>query len=454
MTISQTFESVKTYYKSGVTRSLSFRLDALKKLKGGILRNQDLICSALKEDLGKVSMESYMTEIGMVLEEISYTQKHLKSWMKVHRVATPLAQFKSKSFQLDEPYGTVLIIAPWNYPIQLSLSPLVGAIAGGNTAIVKPSSYAKKTSVVIAKLLTECFDPSFVAVIEGGRAENTELLEQKFDYIFFTGSVAVGKIVMEAASKHLTPVTLELGGKSPVVVEKSANIKLAARRIAFGKVLNSGQTCVAPDYLLIDETVKDEFIKEFKLSLAAFFPNGDYSNYPHIVNDKHFKRLSGLLQGEKILEGGTLIEKERKITPTLVEVKDLNCPLMKEEIFGPILPLITFKTIDEIYPIIDSYEKPLAFYLFTTDKTIETKVFSTCSFGGGCVNDTIIHLATSFMPFGGVGGSGMGHYHGVESYKTFTHSRSIVKKANWIDLPMRYHPYNEKKGKLVKLFLK
>ncbi|NLZ69095.1 MAG: aldehyde dehydrogenase family protein, partial [Spirochaetales bacterium] len=244
MTISQTFESVKTYYKSGVTRSLSFRLDALKKLKNGILRNQDLICSALKEDLGKVSMESYMTEIGMVLEEISYTQKHLKSWMKVHRVATPLAQFKSKSFQLDEPYGTVLIIAPWNYPIQLSLSPLVGAIAGGNTAIVKPSSYAKKTSAVIAKLLTECFDPSFVAVIEGGRAENTELLEQKFDYIFFTGSVAVGKIVMEAASKHLTPVTLELGGKSPVVVEKSANIKLAARRIAFGKVLNSGQTCV------------------------------------------------------------------------------------------------------------------------------------------------------------------------------------------------------------------
>ena len=454
MTISQTFESVKTYYKSGVTRSLSFRLDALKKLKNGILRNQDLICSALKEDLGKVSMESYMTEIGMVLEEISYTQKHLKSWMKVHRVATPLAQFKAKSFQLDEPYGTVLIIAPWNYPIQLSLSPLVGAIAGGNTAIVKPSSYAKKTSAVIAKLLTECFDPSFVAVIEGGRAENTELLEQKFDYIFFTGSVAVGKIVMEAASKHLTPVTLELGGKSPVVVEKSANIKLAARRIAFGKVLNSGQTCVAPDYLLIDETVKDEFIKEFKLSLAAFFPNDDYSNYPHIVNDKHFKRLSGLLQGEKILEGGTLIEKERKITPTLVEVKDLNCPLMKEEIFGPILPLITFKTIDEIYPIIDSYEKPLAFYLFTTDKTIETKVFSTCSFGGGCVNDTIIHLATSFMPFGGVGGSGMGHYHGVESYKTFTHSRSIVKKANWIDLPMRYHPYNEKKGKLVKLFLK
>lgn len=454
MTISQTFESVKTYYKSGVTRSLSFRLDALKKLKNGILRNQDLICSALKEDLGKVSMESYMTEIGMVLEEISYTQKHLKSWMKVHRVATPLAQFKAKSFQLDEPYGTVLIIAPWNYPIQLSLSPLVGAIAGGNTAIVKPSSYAQKTSAVIAKLITECFDPSFVAVIEGGRAENTELLEQKFDYIFFTGSVAVGKIVMEAASKHLTPVTLELGGKSPVVVEKSANIKLAARRIAFGKVLNSGQTCVAPDYLLIDETVKEEFIKEFKLSLATFFPNGDYFNYPHIVNDKHFKRLSGLLEGEKILEGGSFIEKERKITPTLVEVKDLNCPLMKEEIFGPILPLITFKTIDEIFPIIDSYEKPLAFYLFTTDKTIENKVFSTCSFGGGCVNDTIIHLATSSMPFGGVGGSGMGYYHGVESYKTFTHSRSIVKKANWIDLPMRYHPYNEKKGKIVKLFLK
>lgn len=454
MTIAQKTDKVREYYKSGSTRSYTFRYNALCKLKASIEKNEELICASLYKDLGKSRSESYMAEIGLVLEEISYTLKHLRGWMKKHRVRTPLAQFASRSYRLDEPYGVVLIVSPWNYPILLSLSPLVGAIAAGNTAVVKPSSYAPATSSVIKKVISDAFSEEFVAVVEGGRAENTELLQQRFDYIFFTGSMAVGHVVMEAASKFLTPITLELGGKSPVVVEKSANVKLAATRIAFGKVLNSGQTCVAPDYLLIDETLKDEFITEYKKALKRFMNEDEFKYYPHIINEKHYERLKGLLSGQKILIGGECKDETKHIMPTLVEVDSLDNKLMKEEIFGPILPLLTFKEYEEIYPIIDSFEKPLAFYLFTTDKSVEKETFDRCSFGGGCVNDTIIHLATSYMPFGGVGGSGMGGYHGKDSYLTFTHSRSIVNKANWIDLPLRYHPYTKSKEKMIRKFIK
>lgn len=454
MTIAQKTDKVREYYKSGSTRSYTFRYNALCKLKASIEKNEELICASLYKDLGKSRSESYMAEIGLVLEEISYTLKHLRGWMKKHRVRTPLAQFASRSYRLDEPYGVVLIVSPWNYPILLSLSPLVGAIAAGNTAVVKPSSYAPATSSVIKKVISDAFSEEFVAVVEGGRAENTELLQQRFDYIFFTGSMAVGHVVMEAASKFLTPITLELGGKSPVVVEKSANVKLAATRIAFGKVLNSGQTCVAPDYLLIDETLKDEFITEYKKALKRFMNEDEFKYYPHIINEKHYERLKGLLSGQKILIGGECKDETKHIMPTLVEVDSLDNKLMKEEIFGPILPLLTFKEYEEIYPIIDSFEKPLAFYLFTTDKSVEKETFDHCSFGGGCVNDTIIHLATSYMPFGGVGGSGMGGYHGKDSYLTFTHSRSIVNKANWIDLPLRYHPYTKSKEKMIRKFIK
>jgi NAD-dependent aldehyde dehydrogenases len=453
MTISESFGNVKEYFKSGETRSLEFRIDALKKLKASIIANESLLAKALNKDLGKSVTESYMTETGLVLEEISYTLRHLKKWMKVKRVKTPLAQFKAKSFTVDEPYGAVLIISPWNYPVQLALSPLVGAIAGGNTAIVKPSSYAPATSDAIEKVLS-VFPDKYISVIKGGRTENKALLEKPFDYIFFTGSVSVGHVVMEAASRHLTPVTLELGGKSPVIVEKSADIPLAAKRIAFGKVLNSGQTCVAPDYLLIDKSVSEEFVREFKKALEEFFPSGDMTNFPHMVNEKHFDRVSGLIDGEEILIGGERDKSKLQIMPTLLRVHSLEAPVMKEEIFGPVLPMIEFENFEEVYDTISHFAKPLAFYLFTGNKRIEKEALSRVSFGGGCINDTIIHLATSYMPFGGVGGSGMGCYHGKKSYETFTHARSVVKKACWMDLPLRYHPYTRIKLNLIKKFVK
>lgn len=444
----------KAFFDKGETLSLSFRLDALSKLKKSILDNKEGIIEALKKDLYKAAMESYMTEIGIVLDEIGYAQKHLKSWMKVRKVKTPLVQFKSKSFIVDEPYGLTLIISPWNYPFQLALSPLVGAISGGNTSIIKPSSYAPNVSGIIKKVIGESFSPSYIAVVEGGRAENTALLNEKFDYVFFTGSVEVGKVVMEACSRNLTPLTLELGGKSPVIVEKSADIKISARRIAFGKILNSGQTCVAPDYLLIDEKVKDEFIREYKIALDGFFPNGDYSNFPSIINEKHFKRLIRLMEGENIIIGGDYDEEQLKIKPALIALSSTQSPLMGEEIFGPILPFLTYNSLDEVFRIIKAHDKPLAFYLFTRDKRVEELFLSSFSFGGGCINDTIIHLASSLLPFGGVGASGMGSYHGNASYDTFTHSKSIVRKSFKVDLPFRYHPYNERKQKLVSFFLK
>ena len=374
--------------------------------------------------------------------------------MRERAVPTPLAQFPAKSFVSPEPYGVALIISPWNYPVQLCLSPLVGAISGGNCAVVKPSAYAPATSAAIAKLIRETFDARYIAVVEGGRAENSALLAQRFDTIFFTGSVAVGKVVMEAAAKHLTPVTLELGGKSPVIVDKTADLKLAARRIAFGKVLNAGQTCVEPDYLLIDASVKDAFVREYRAALQAFFPDGRMDEMPVIVSEKHFARVTKLLEGQNACIGGTFDEKTRFVAPTLLDGVSPDSPVMQEEIFGPILPMLTFDRLQEAIDFIRGREKPLALYLFTSDRAAERQVLGSCSFGGGCINDTIIHLATTHMPFGGVGHSGMGSYHGKKSFETFTHARSIVKKAIWLDLPLRYHPYSEKKLRMVKKFMK
>ena len=350
--------------------------------------------------------------------------------------------------------GVALIISPWNYPVQLCLSPLVGAISGGNCAIVKPSAYAPATSAAIAKLIAETFDPRYIAAVEGGRAENSALLSQRFDTIFFTGSVAVGKVVMEAAAKNLTPVTLELGGKSPVIVDKTADVKLAARRIAFGKVLNAGQTCVEPDYLLIEKSVKPAFIEAYRQALHEFFPDGKMDEMPVIVSEKHFARVTGLLKKQAAVIGGEFDEKTRFVAPTLLDGVSPDSPVMQEEIFGPILPMLEFSRLDEAINFIRSREKPLALYLFTSDKAAERRVLDTCSFGGGCINDTIIHLATTHMPFGGVGNSGMGSYHGKKSFDTFTHVRSIVKKSTWLDLPMRYHPYSEKKLRIIKRFMK
>lgn len=454
MQITEIVKNQRSYFDSGATRSVAFRKGALQKLRNVLRQNEGLLFDALRQDFNKQPLETYMSEIGILLDEIRYHLKHLDGWAKEQPVRTPLSQFPAKSFIAPEPYGVALIMSPWNYPLQLCLSPLIGAISGGNCAVVKPSAYTPQTSHALAKVLGEAFDPQYIAVVEGGRAENSALLEEKFDYIFFTGSVAVGKVVMAAASKNLTPVTLELGGKSPVIVDETTNIPLAAKRIAFGKVLNAGQTCVAPDYLLIQERVKDPFIKAYRDALESFFPHGDMADMPVIVSEKHFKRVSGLLAGQTAAIGGNTDAARRFVAPTVLVDVDPASPVMQEEIFGPILPVLTYREIGECVDFIRSRPKPLALYLFTTSKETERKVLDQCSFGGGCINDTVIHLATPYMSFGGVGDSGMGSYHGKQSFETFTHYRSMVKKANWLDLNLRYQPYSEKKFKQIRKFLK
>lgn len=444
----------REFFESGATRPVSFRMEALRKLQKAIKDNEALLNEAMKADLNKSPFETYMTETGLVLDEIRFHLKHLPRWAKKRSVKTPIAQFHAKSFAAPEPYGTALIMSPWNYPVQLCLDPLVGAISGGNCVILKPSAYAAATSSAIAKIIGETFSPEYIAVIEGGREQNSALLEEVFDYIFFTGSVEVGKTVMAAASRNLTPVTLELGGKSPVIVDETANLKIAARRVAFGKVLNAGQTCIAPDYLFIHETVKDKFIEEFAKALKRFFPKGDWEDFPVIISEKHFKRVTRLLEGEKAVIGGSFDESRRFIEPTVLTDITTDSPIMQEEIFGPILPVMTYTDLDECIRFIRSRPKPLAFYLFTKSRSAEEKILNTCSFGGGCINDTIIHLANQEMGFGGVGYSGMGSYHGKRSFDTFTHYRSIVKKYNWIDLPMRYHPYKEINFKMIRSLMK
>jgi len=444
----------REYFESGATRPLSFRMEALRKLQKALRDNEKLIASAMRADLNKTPFETYMTETGIVLDEIRFHLKHLPRWVRIKTVRTPITQFHAKSFIIPEPRGIALIMSPWNYPLQLCLVPLVGAISAGCCAVVKPSAYAPAVSGVIAKILGVIFPPEYIAVVEGGREQNSALLEEVFDYIFFTGSVEVGRTVMEAAAKHLTPVTLELGGKSPVIVDETANLKLAARRIAFGKVLNAGQTCVEPDYLLIHESVKERFLEEYRKALGEFFPGGDMSDLPTIISEKHFRRVTRLLKDGKAVIGGGYDEIRRFIEPTVLTDVTPDSPIMQEEIFGPILPLLTYTSLDECIRFIRSRPKPLALYLFTENRAAEKKILDTCSFGGGCVNDTIIHLANPLMGFGGVGHSGMGSYHGKLSFDTFTHYRSMVKKYTWVDLPVRYHPYTEQKFKMLRRLLK
>ncbi len=447
-------EKQREYFSTGATLPVEFRKAMLKKLRLALIENEDLINAALKSDMNKAPDEVYMTESGLVLDEIRYHLKHLSSWAKKRRVKTPLAQFYAKSYVLPQPYGVALIMSPWNYPLLLTLDPLVGAISAGCTAVVKPSAYAANTSAAIAKILGDIFPPQYIAVVEGGRQENANLLNEHFDYIFFTGSAEVGKTVMESAAKNLTPLTLELGGKSPAIVDESADISLAAKRIAFGKVINGGQTCVAPDYLLIHQSVKEPFVAAYKKALDEFFPKNDMSDMNVIINEKHYQRLVKLLDSGKAVVGGQKDDSRRFISPTLLDGVSFSSPVMQEEIFGPILPIITYADLNECISHITSRPKPLALYLFTSKKKIERKVMQSCHFGGGCVNDTLIHLATPYMGFGGVGASGMGSYHGKLSFDTFTHYRSIVNKACWIDLPIRYRPYTKSKSKLLRKFLK
>ena len=456
MQIEELVQRQRAFYSTGTTLPVEFRMEALRKLKAEIRAMEPEINRALEQDLGKSGMESYMCEVGMTLSELSYLLAHTPAYFRPHRAATPLAQFHASSFTLAEPYGVVLVMSPWNYPFMLTLEPLLGAIACGNCCVVKPSAYAPNTSAVIKKLIERCFPPEYVAVVEGGRQENQALLNQRFDYIFFTGGQRVGTEVLRHAAEYLTPVTLELGGKSPCVVDHTAKLDLAAKRIAFGKLLNCGQTCVAPDYFLVEGSIEAEFIEKLKTALEQMVGKEPLKNkdYVHMVSRKHYDRVMGLIDREKVVYGGRGDPESLRIEPTILRNVIQEDPVMQEEIFGPLLPILPVADVEEAMEIIKSREKPLACYLFTEDRRVQDRFLRQVPFGGGCINDTVIHLATSHMGFGGVGASGMGSYHGKRSLETFSHCKSIVQKSTWMDLPIRYAPYTRAKEALLKLFLR
>lgn len=446
----------RKFFATGKTLDTAFRKTALKKLKKSILRHEHEICQALTQDLGKSPSESYLCEIGMVLSELSHMLRHMAGYAAPRHVKTPLAQFAASSYVQPSPYGVVLIMSPWNYPFMLTMDPLIDALAAGNTAVVKPSAYSPHTSQIIQTILKDCLPPAYVAVVSGGRAENQYLLEEKFDYIFFTGSQAVGKEVMRHAAEHLTPVTLELGGKSPCIVDQTADLALAAKRIVFGKFLNCGQTCVAPDYIYCHESIAKDLAYEIRRQICRQFGHEPLHNphYGKIINQKHFHRLTSLIPYSRVVWGGKADPETRRIEPTVVFPAFWEDDVMQEEIFGPVLPILTFRTMEEAIEKINSLPHPLALYCFTQNKEAAKLMMKRCQFGGGCINDTIIHLATTEMGFGGVGASGMGAYHGKVGFDTFSHHKSIVDKKTWIDLPMRYQPYNKLSDQLVRFFLK
>ena len=436
----------REYYKSGATISVKFRIEQLKKLYAAVKKYETEVNDALTADLGKSHYEGFMCESGLVLSEISYMIRHTKRFAKRKTVYTPLAQFASHSFKQPVPYGNTLIMSPWNYPFLLTIDPLADAIAAGNTAIVKPSAYSPATSKIIEKIITECFNPEYVAVVTGGRAENAALLKQKFDFVFFTGSQAVGKEVLRHTAEHLTPAVLELGGKSPCIVDASANIKLAAKRIVWGKYLNCGQTCVAPDYILCEKSVKDEFVSEVVKQIKKQYGEKPLENrdYGKIINERHFVRLCGLIDKNKVVIGGETNAETCQIAPIVMDNVTYDDAVMGEEIFGPIMPILTFESFDTVIDELKDKDKPLALYIFSSNKQHIKRATTELSYGGGCINDVVIHLATSEMGFGGVGESGMGSYHGKDGFDTFSHYKSIVDKKTWMDLPMRYQPFKSK----------
>ena len=457
MKIDEILESQRRYFRSGATLSVSFRIEMLKKLRNAVEKYENEIGEALRKDLGKSDYEGFMCETGLVKSEISYMIRHTHRFVSKHRVYTPLAQFASSSYKKPCPYGNVLIMSPWNYPFLLTIDPLADAIAAGNTAVVKPSAYSPATSAVIAKMLSECFPPEYVAVVTGGRKENAALLDKKFDFVFFTGSQNVGKEVLRHTAETLIPAVLELGGKSPCIVDSTAKLKLAAKRIVFGKYLNCGQTCVAPDYILCHQSVREKLTEEICVQIKKQYGEDPLTNpdYGKIINEKHFDRICGLLDKDKIVLGGRCRRETLQLEPTVMDHVTWEDAVMQEEIFGPIMPILTFDSFDEIYSMLAGKPKPLALYLFSEDKQRIKEVTERCSYGGGCINDTIIHLATSEMGFGGVGESGMGSYHGKDGFETFSHTKSIVDKKTWMDLPMRYQPYKKGLyGKLLHLFLR
>lgn len=445
----------RMFFRIGKTKNISYRLDALHRLRSGIKRYEHKILEALKADLNKSEYEAYTCEIGYVLEEIRFVNKHLSSWAKPKKVKTPITHIGAKSYIYSEPYGMVLIISPWNYPFQLAIAPLIGAIAAGNCAVIKPSELTPRTSLVLEQLITDIFPEEYIAVVQGGVETSQALLREKYNTIFFTGSVAVGKIVMEAAAKHLTPVTLELGGKSPCIVHKDAHIKYAAKRIAWGKFLNAGQTCVAPDYVYVHHSIKDRFIVEFNRAIKELYGESPLNNpnYTHIVNERHFNRLTTFLKGGKVIIGGKNDKDKLVIEPTVLTDITWDDSVMEDEIFGPILPIMDYTNLSDVIKEILNHPKPLSLYLFTENSVVAQKILKHISFGGGCINDTIYHLASPYLPFGGVGNSGMGAYHGKGSFDTFSHKKSILKQTTCFDIPLRY-PDAKNGLKFIKYFMK
>ena len=427
----------------------------LERLKKVILKKEVLINKALMDDLGKSHFETYLTEVGFVIEEINFVVKNLENWAKPKKVSTPMNLFPASSYVLPSPYGEVLIMSPWNYPFQLCIAPMLGALAAGNKVVFKPSELAPNTAKVIREVIEEAYQPNEVRIVEGGVAETQELLKKKFDYIFFTGSTAVGKVVMKAAAEHLTPVTLELGGKSPCIIEETADLDLAAKRTVWGKFLNAGQTCVAPDYVLVPKNHQHAFLDHLNFHLKKFYGDSPAASpdYPRIVNDKHFDRLEKLLIPEKIAVGGEKSRENKYISPTIMKDVSWSDKVMEDEIFGPILPVLPYEDLDEALEEVGKHSKPLAFYVFTEDSKKAKAIMRDMSFGGGCINDTIMHLANPNLPFGGVGASGMGSYHGQRSFETFSHMKSVLVQKTKVDIPLRYPPYN---GKLswLKMFLR
>ena len=452
-------EAQKQFFETGRTRDLAFRICQLQLLADAMRKNETVLEEALKKDLGKSAFESYATEIGFVLADIRYTIQNLQKWSAPKRVRTPLYLFPGKSKIQKEPYGSVLILGPYNYPVQLLAEPLVGAIAAGNCAVLKPSELTPHVSKAMYQIVHSTFKEEYIACVEGGVEVNQELLSQKFDYIFFTGSERVGRIVMKAAAENLTPVTLELGGKSPVIIEKTANIKEAARRIAWGKLMNAGQTCVAPDYVLVDESRKQQFLTEMKTAFSHLYGKEIKKNpdFGRIVNERHMERLQKILEQDAkyLFCGGRADTLQRYIEPAILDLgKDQNAASMQEELFGPILPVLSYHKLEDAVRFVNKRAKPLALYLFTKKRSAEKFVLERVSLGGVCVNDTISHLINPDLPFGGVGASGMGQYHGKYSFDTFTHEKSVFyKPADW-NLPVCYPPFTKGKMNLVKFFLK
>ncbi|WP_074936436.1 aldehyde dehydrogenase [Algibacter lectus] len=445
----------KEYFKSGKTKSVAFRISILKALKEELEANEQAVFNALKLDFKKSEFETYLSEYSMVMSQLNLVIKKLKKWAKPQRVSSSLLLFPASSFIYKEPYGSVLIISPWNYPFILALEPLILAIAAGNTVVLKPSELTENTSRLISNLVKNVFPEGLVTSIEGGVDVATALLNQRWDYIFFTGSVSVGKIIAQAAAKHLTPVTLELGGKSPCIIDDTVDLKLTAKRVVWGKFLNAGQTCIAPDYILVKKQIKADFTKALIEEIKQAYGNDIKASedFPRIINRKNTQRLANMLNQETISFGGEIDETTCYIAPTLLDNPDLDSPVMQEEIFGPILPILTFETEQDIESVISKYEKPLAFYVFSNSKAFSKGLIERFSFGGGVINDTLMHFGNDKLPFGGVGFSGMGNYHGKFGFDTFSHHKAIVNRKNWIDPPVRYAPY-QGKLKWLKLFFK